>query len=78
MADPSAKTHKRIREEDYTITFRRGALAKLKDLAWELEIPEERLSEVLEKGIKVLDLSRDGKLYLEKYGVKFEIDLKKI
>lgn len=70
-----SKTRKK---DEYTITFKEGALAKLRDLAWSLEVPPEKLGEVLEKGIKILDFAKDGKLIVEKYGTKFEVDLKKL
>lgn len=65
-------------EPEYILTFRNGALTKLKELAVKLDIPPESLSEVVVKGMKLLDLASDGKLVIEKGQEKLEIDLKKI
>lgn len=62
----------------YTLTFTNGALAKLKDLATKLGVSEDNLSEVVVKGMKVLDLANDGKLVVDKGEEKLEIDLKSL
>lgn len=65
-------------EESYEITFRNGALKKLKSLAKRLDIPEDNLAEVLSRGIKVMELAEDNKLTVKSGGDTYIIDLKKI
>ena len=75
----AGKTKKRsIKREEYTITYRKGAYYKLKEIARDLDLPEDELGKVLEKGIRLLDFAKDGKVTIEKYGVKLEVDLKKL
>ncbi len=69
---------KRPEREEFTITYKKGAYYKLKELAKTLEIPEENLGEVLKKGVKLIDFAKDGKITVEKYGTKFDVDLKKL
>ncbi len=65
-------------KEEFTITIKNGALVKLKELASWLEIPEDKLGDILVKGMKVIELAKDGKLIVEKGNERLEIDLKKI
>lgn len=65
-------------EDTYEITFRNGALKKLKDLAKRLDIPDDNLAEVLARGIKVMELAEDNKLSVKSGGDTYIIDLKKI
>lgn len=65
-------------EDTYEITFRNGALKKLKALAKRLDIPEDNLAEVLSRGIKIMELAEDNKLTVKSGGDTYIIDLKKI
>lgn len=65
-------------DETYEITFRNGALKKLKALAKKLDIPEDNLAEVLSRGMKVLELSEDNKVTVKSGGDTYIVDLKKI
>ena len=62
----------------FTAIFKNGALEQLKQLATSLEIPEEKMGEVLTKGIKIIDLARGGKLIIEKNNERIEVDVKKV
>lgn len=74
----AGKPRKRIKSDEYTITYRKGAYYKLREIARDLDISEHELGKVLEKGMRLLDFAKDGKVIVEKYGVKFEVDLKKL
>ena len=63
---------------EYVVTFRNGALLKLKELAGYLNIPEENLGEVILKGMKLIDTAKDGKIIIEKGKDKFEVDIKRL
>ena len=65
-------------ESEFVVTFRNGALKKLKELAIDLEISEDELGDVLQKGLKIIELAKDGKLVIEKNKERYEIDLKRI
>jgi hypothetical protein len=65
-------------EDTYEITFRNGALKKLRDLAKRLDVPEDNLAEVLTKGMKVIELAEDNKITIKSGGDNYIIDLKKI
>lgn len=64
--------------DEYSLTFTNGALAKLKELAKKLDIPETDLDKVLEKGLRALDLPDDDKLMFSKGGVRYFVDIKKL
>ena len=65
-------------EDAYVITFKGEALDKLKNMAIKLDIPETELHEVLEKGMRALELPDDGKLTFNKGGDQFFVDVKKL
>lgn len=65
-------------EDTYEITFRNGALKKLKSLAKRLDIDENNLAEVLTKGMKVMELAEDNKVTVKSGGETYIIDLKKV
>ncbi|HVI69754.1 MAG TPA: hypothetical protein VM581_04845 [Magnetospirillaceae bacterium] len=65
-------------EETYEITFRNGALKRLKAIAEKLDISEDNLAEVLAKGMKVMQLAEDNKVTVKSGGETYVIDLKKI
>ena len=53
---------------EFSITFRNGALRRLKRVAADMNIPEERLSEVLSKSVNLLDIAREGNTITIKKG----------
>jgi hypothetical protein len=65
-------------EDKFTVSFKKEALEKLRELAKAIGVPEDNLGEVILKGIKVLDLAKDGKLIIEKADERLEVDLKKV
>jgi len=64
--------------DEYELTFKNGALVKLKELASKLNIPESNLDEVVQKGLKALELPDDGKLEFNKGGAKYFIEIKNL
>ncbi|TAL19299.1 hypothetical protein EPN90_03985 [Patescibacteria group bacterium] len=67
-------------QERFDISFGNGALKKLKGLAVYLGVSEEKLGDVLVKGMKVIEVAKDygdGKICLEdKDGKKIVISVK--
>lgn len=64
-------------EEKFSVTFRNGALKKLKKVAADLNIPEDRLGEVLTKGINLIDVAKEGSVVVIKKGKEeYVIDLR--
>lgn len=63
---------------EYQLTFTNGALDKLKQLARKLDIPESSLDEVVQKGLKALELPEDNKLLFKKGGETYFIDIKNL
>lgn len=63
-------------QEVFSVGFRNGALAKIKELATKLGISHDDLGEVLIKGVKLIDLSSGGKIIIEKGDERLEVDLK--
>lgn len=66
------------KEDEYVLTFKNGALGKLRQLAQKLGIPESDLDKVVEKGLRALDLPEDDKLIFSKGGEKYFVDIKKL
>lgn len=65
--------------EEYIVTYRNGALVKLKTLANKFGIPEDDLNKVIEKGLKVLELQLDDNRIIFKRGNDtFFVDLNKL
>lgn len=63
--------------EEFKITFRNGALARLRKVADDLKIPEDRLGEVLTKGISLIDIAKEGSVVTIKKGKEeYDIDLR--
>lgn len=60
----------------YELTFKNGALEKLKQLAKRFDIPEENLDQVIEKGLRALELGDDDRLEFNKGGNKYFVRLK--
>jgi len=64
-------------EEQFTVTFRNGALTRIKKVARDLAIPEDRLSDVLIKAITLVDLAKEGTVITVKKGKEeYVIDLR--
>lgn len=78
MEPKSTTTGGGASKDEYALTFTNGALAKLKQLAQKLDIPESDLDKVVEKGLRALDLPDDDKLIFSKGGEKFFVDIKKL
>lgn len=63
--------------KEFTITFKNGALARLKKVAKDLSISEDNLGEVLTKGIVLIDLAKDGtKVTFKKGKDEYSLDLR--
>ncbi|PWU23391.1 hypothetical protein C5B42_03090 [Candidatus Cerribacteria bacterium 'Amazon FNV 2010 28 9'] len=77
MSDPSRSSAKETPDK-FVLTFTNGALAKLQELAQEFGVPQERLGDVVAKGLKILDLSKNGKIIIDKTTEKLEVDIKKL
>lgn len=61
------------------IIFEGDALNKLLELGSSLGLPEEQVTKVIIKGMKLIDLAKEGKLYIEKAdGKRFEVDIKNL
>lgn len=66
-------------ESFFSVTFRNGALARLKKVAGELGIPEENLADVLKKGVALIDMAKEGNnVTIEKGNEKYVIDLRRL
>lgn len=67
-------------KERFDISFGNGALRKLKELATYLGVSEEKLGDVLIKGMKIIEVAKDygdGKICLEdKDGKKTTVSVK--
>jgi len=65
------------KEEEFNIAFKNGALKKLKKVAADLNIPEDRLADVLTKGISLIDMAKEGTTITIKKGKEeYVIDLR--
>lgn len=64
--------------EEYILTFTNGALEKLKELADKFDIDESNLDQVVQKGLKVLELPEDNKLMFVKGGERYVVDIKNL
>lgn len=60
MENDKPKTDSQKPQERFGVTFGNGALRKLKELAAYLSIPEDKLGEVLVKGMKIIDAVKDS------------------
>ena len=66
-------------DQEFSVTFRNGALEKLKKVATELEIPEERLGDVLIKGLNLIDMAKEGtNVTVKKDKEQYVIDLRRL
>ena len=77
---PDLDNNNNQQEEQFELIFRNGALANLKDLAKVFNVPENDLRQVVNKGIRLLTLTKDAKgLVLEdKNGDRFKVDIEKL
>jgi hypothetical protein len=60
MENDKPKTDSQKPPERFGVSFGNGALKKLKELATYLSIPEDKLGEVLVKGMKIIDAVKDA------------------
>ena len=68
-----------MENDKYNLTISNGALNQLKSLAAFLGIPETELHQVVAKGMKLLEVAKSGKIYLESPdGSRYQIDVKKL
>mgnify|MGYP001617434721 CR=1 FL=1 len=64
---------------EFSITFRNGALVKLKKIAADLGISEDRLGDVLTKGINLIDVAKEGNnVTIKKKNSEYVIDLRRL
>lgn len=64
---------------EFSITFRNGALTRLKKVAADLHIPPDRLGEVLTKGVSLIDVAREGNnITIKKGNEEYLIDLRRL
>ncbi len=64
-------------QDEFSITFRNGALKRLKKLASDLNVPESQLGDVLSKGINLMDVAKEGTVVTVKKGKEeYQIDLR--
>ena len=75
-------TNNNSKPDRFDVSFGNGALKKLKELGVYLSVPEDKLGEVLIKGMKIIEVAKDygdGKLCIEdKEGKKVLIDVKEL
>jgi hypothetical protein len=67
--------------DTYEVTFKNGALSKLKKVALDYGISEDDLDQALVKGVKLLELAKefgDDNITIEGNGRKETINLKEI
>jgi len=68
-----------IVKEELSFTFKNGALTQLKKVASELSIPENRLEDVLTKGISLIDIAKEGfNVTIKKGKEEYLIDLRRL
>lgn len=61
------------------IVFANGAYHKLMELAAFFNIPPEQVSQVLIKGIKLIDMARNNKIIIETPdGKRYHVDLREL
>ena len=65
-------------QEEYVLTFKNGALSKLKGLAQKLNVSEDKLDEVISKGLKILELPEDDKIMFKRGTETYIVDIKKL
>jgi hypothetical protein len=74
-----AMTEEEFQNGEFTITFRNGALKRLKKVAADLGIPEDRLGEVLTKGVSLIDVGKEGhNITIKKGHEEYLIDLRRL
>jgi hypothetical protein len=72
-------TEEEFQNGEFTITFRNGALKRLKKVAADLGIPEDRLGEVLTKGVSLIDVGKEGhNITIKKGHEEYLIDLRRL
>jgi len=81
MADTSSKNSQKPvdpQTETFTVTFKNGALTQLQDAADALGIKPtpESLSEVLQKGLKFIQLAKKNKVKMDTETETLHVELK--
>lgn len=65
-------------EEEFSVLLRNGALTKLKQVAKDLNIPEDRMGEILIKGLSLIDSGKEGNnITIKKGKDEYVIDLRR-
>lgn len=65
------------KEDIFNVSFKNGALTKLKKVASDLHISEDHLADVLTKGINLIDLAKEGSIVTIRKGKEeYAIDLR--
>jgi len=66
-------------DPEFSVTLRNGALDKLKQVASDLGIPEDRMGDVLIKGLSLIDVAKEGTAITIKKGKEeYVIDLRRL
>ena len=78
MADHNSESNNNHNGSEFTVIFKKGALKKLKEMAVVLNVPEDRLGDVLMKGLKIIELAKGGSIIIEDQKEVMEIDIKKL
>ena len=64
-------------QDEFSITFKNGALKRLKKLATDLNVPESQLGDVISKSINLIDVAKEGSIVTVKKGKEeYVIDLR--
>ena len=78
MDESNSSTAQEDNREEFIMTFKNGALTKIKQIAKRLDISEDNLEQVVEKGIKALELPDDNKLIYKKGEGSYFIDIRNL
>ncbi len=65
-------------ESEFVVTFKNGALERLKKAASDLGVSEDNLGDVLIKGLKLIEAAKEGTLTIEKGKERYVIDIKRL
>ncbi len=76
--DKSADPASMESPNEFCVVFRKDALVKLEKLATFLDVPYEKLGDVLVKGLHIIEMAREGKIIIETKKERLEIDVKKL
>ena len=63
---------------EFCVVFRKDALATLENLAKFLDIPYDKLGDVLVKGLHIIEMAKEGKIIIETKKERLEVDVKNL